>query len=294
MALSEDAKGIINEIRSQANNTRHKSENYSLKAIRADLSRFQGVFEAMQSSFAGLDSRAAEQAEQARRAAELAQLSEDERNQILKDEANRSKRENVLKNKELALRERELKKREREDFKLFGKNSIFGNLLGGAFNIFKQAMFVGITGSILYELTAGFLERFGVKLPTLASVFTKLGTIASSTDWEDLQKNLNELAGLDIAALAGTIAAGFAAKQGLTVAGDIVQTITLAKILDMLSPTEGDIDEAGRRTGPGLKGKAMAMAARVGIAGLVFSAVNALVGPMGDLVRSKQGRLFLL
>lgn len=285
MALSEDAKGIISEIRSQANTTRWKSEQYSLKAVRADLAKFQGVFEAMQASFAGLDARAAEQSEQAKRAAELAQLSEDERNQILRDEADREKRENVLKNRELAIRERELKKRERDDFKLFGKNSIFGNLLGGAFNIFKQAMFVGITGSVLYELTAGFLERFGVELPTLAEVTTKFADLASSTNWEQLKANLQALSGKDIAAIPATIAAGIAAKQALTTAGDIAQTVTLAKILDMLSPTPDDVDEAGRRGGQG--GRSRLSLARIGIAGLVFSAVYALTDPMSDLIRSR-------
>lgn len=281
MALSEDAKGIINEIRSQANTTRHKSENYSLKAIRADLSKFQGVFEAMQSSFSGLDARAGEQAEQARRAAELAQLSEDERNKILKDEADRTKRENDLKNKELAIRERELKKRDRSDFKLFGKDGIFGRLFSGTFSIFKEAMFIGISGAILYELSAGFLERFGVKLPTLAEVTTKLANLASSTDWESLQKNLTALSAAEIAAIPGTIAAGIAAKQALTTAGDIAQAVTLSKLIDMLgNPTPDEVDQGGRRGG-------RLSLARIGIAGLVFGAVYALTEPVGNLIRSK-------
>jgi len=281
MALSEDAKGIINEIRSQANTTRHKSENYSLKAIRADLSKFQGVFEAMQSSFSGLDARAGEQAEAARRAAELAQLSEDERNQILKDEANRTKRENDLKNKELAIRERELKKRDRSDFKLFGKDGIFGRLFSGTFSIFKEAMFIGISGAILYELSAGFLERFGIELPTLAEVTTKFADLASSTDWEQLKANLLALSGKDIAAIPATIAAGIAAKQALTTAGDVAQAVTLSKLIDMLgNPTPDEVDQGGRRGG-------RLSLARIGIAGLVFSAVYALTEPVGNLIRSK-------
>lgn len=281
MALSEDAKGIINEIRSQANTTRHKSENYSLKAIRADLSKFQGVFEAMQTSFSGLDARATEQAEAARRAAELAHLSEDERNKILKDEADREKRENILKNKELAIRERELKKRDRSDFKLFGKDGIFGRLFSGTFSIFKEAMFIGISGAILYELSAGFLERFGIELPTLAEVTTKFADLASSTDWEQLKANLLALSGKDIAAIPATIAAGIAAKQALTTAGDIAQTVTLAKLIDMLgNPTPDEVDQGGRRGG-------RLSLARMGIAGLVFGAVYALTEPVSNLIRSK-------
>jgi len=85
MSLSDDAKGIIKEIREQANNTRHKSDEYSIKALRQkDLSKFHDTFAAMQSAFSGLDARAQEQTEMARRAAELAELDEDERNAILK------------------------------------------------------------------------------------------------------------------------------------------------------------------------------------------------------------------
>jgi len=284
MALSEDAKGIINEIRSQANTTRHKSENYSLKAIRADLGKFQEIFTAMQASFAGLDANAVVQAEQARRAAELAQLSEAERNKILKDEANRTKRENVLKNKELALREKELKKRQRSDFKIFGKDGIIGSLFSGTFNILKQALFVGVGGSILYELTAGFLERFGIELPPIADVAAKFGNLAKSTNWKELQANLNALAGKDVAAALGTLALGVGATKVLPMAGEALQTFSIIKILEkLMTPDLGDIDEAGnaRLTA----GRTAMGAVRLGIAGLLFYGLTSAMPAMEDVVR---------
>jgi hypothetical protein len=101
MALSEDAKGIIAEIRAQANTTRHKSEEYSIKAIRVDLKKFQGVFDAMNDNLTKMasvaDKEAAEAQARADRAAALDLLSETEKKKLAKDQANREKRENTLK-----------------------------------------------------------------------------------------------------------------------------------------------------------------------------------------------------
>ena len=283
--VSKDAKAIIKEIREQANTTRHKSENYSIKAIQKNLVRFEGIFQSMQEVFVGLDNRAAEQTEIAKRNAELAELDEDVRNQILRDEADRTKRENDLKNKELSLREKDLAKRERKDFKIFGKDGLFSNIFGGAFNMIKKAMFIGITGSFLYELTAGFLERFGIELPALSDVASKLGDVVTSTNWEQLKKNLSALGGKDVGAAISALTLGIVTTKGLETAGDIAQTLTLAKLLEMVTPRKGDVDAAGDEVGK--SGRTRLSAVRIGIAGLVFSAMSVLVGPISDLIRSK-------
>ena len=292
MALSEDAKGIIAEIRSQANTTRHKSEQYSLKAIRADLSKFQGVFDAMNANLSLMSGNAEAAADAAARQAALAQLSEDERAKLARDSASREKRENDLKNRDLKLREKEMKKRERSDFKIFGKDGILGNMFGGAMGLVKKALFIGIGGSILYELTAGFLERFGVDLPPIADVAKKFGDLATSVDWEDLKKNLNELAAADFAGLAGTIALGVAAtKVGPAVGGalELAKDVTILGILrKMITPDADDVDAAGKegdKSGK-ISGKRMAAKGlRLGIAGLVFTGLSAVMPAVENLFR---------
>lgn len=285
MALSEDAKGIIAEIRAQANTTRHKSEEYSIKAIRVDLKKFQGVFDAMNDNLTKMasvaDKEAAEAQARADRAAALDLLSETEKKKLAKDQANREKRENTLKNRDLALREKEMKKRERSDFKIFGKDGIFSSLFSGAFNLIKKALFVGIAGSFIYELAAGFLERFGIELPTIAEAAGKFSDLATSVDWESLKKNLNALAAEDIGALVGTTVAGYGAMKAIPLIGEGIQTISIMKILEkMMSPDSSDVDTAGRRAGRfGLK------AIRVGIAGLIFTGLATAMPVFEDIYR---------
>ena len=282
MSLSDDAKGIIKEIREQANNTRHKSDEYSIKALRQkDLSKFHDTFAAMQSAFSGLDARAQEQTEMARRAAELAELDEDERNAILKAEALRAKREDALSERDLVAREKAADAADKKDKGLFGKNGLFKSIFSGAFGLIKKALFVGITGSILYELTAGFLERFGVTLPTLAEASTKLGNLIASTDWEKLKKNFAALSALDVAGIASAVAGGFLAKQALETGTDVLQGVALTTLITkMLTPDGSDVDAAGK-----VGGKAKLL--RIGVAGLVFSAMYALMDPLKDLIRDK-------
>jgi len=292
MALSEDAKGIIAEIRSQANTTRHKSEQYSLKAIRADLSKFQGVFDAMNANLSLMTGNAEAAADAAARQAALAQLSEDERAKLARDAASRDKRENDLKNRDLKLREREMKKKERSDFKIFGKDGILGNMFGGVMGLVKKALFIGIGGSILYELTAGFLERFGVDLPPIADVAKKFGDLATSVDWEDLKKNLNELAAADFAGLASTIALGVAAtKAGPAIGGalELAKDVTILGLLrKMITPDADDVDAAGKEGDKSGKISGKRMAARglrLGIAGLVFTGLSAVMPAVENLFR---------
>jgi len=282
MSLSDDAKGIIKEIREQANNTRHKSEEYSIKALRQkDLSKFHDTFAAMQNAFSGLDARAQEQTEMARRAAELAELNEDERNAILRAEADRAGRENALAERDLAAREKAADAADKKDKGLFGKNGLFKSIFSGAFGLIKKALFVGITGSILYELTAGFLERFGVTLPTLAEASTKLGNLIASTDWEKLKKNFAELSALDVGAITSAVAGGFLAKQALETGTDVLQGVALTTLITkLLTPDGSDVDAAGKAGG---KAKLL----RIGVAGLVFSAMYALMDPLKELIRDK-------
>lgn len=292
MALSEDAKGIIAEIRSQANTTRHKSEQYSLKAVRADLSKFQGVFEAMNANLSLMTGNAEAAADAAARQAALAQLSEDERAKLARDAASREKRENDLKNRDLKLREKEMKKREKSDFKIFGKDGILGNMFGGAMGLVKKALFIGIGGSILYELTAGFLERFGVDLPPIADVAKKFGDLATSVDWEDLKKNLNELAAADFGALAATVALGTGATVALPLAGEALEAYKNYRILDiirkMITPDADDVDAAGKvgdKSGK-ISGKRMAFRGiRLGIAGLIFTGLSSAMPAVENLFR---------
>lgn len=292
MALSEDAKGIIAEIRSQANTTRHKSEQYSLKAIRADLSKFQGVFDAMNANLSLMTGNAEAAADAAARQAALAQLSEDERAKLARDAASREKRENDLKNRDLKLREKEMKKREKSDFKIFGKDGILGNMFGGAMGLVKKALFIGIGGSILYELTAGFLERFGVDLPPIADVAKKFGDLATSVDWEELKKNLNELTAADFKGLAGTIALGVAAtKVGPAVGGalELAKDVTILGLLrKMITPDADDVDAAGKEGDKSGKISGKRMAARglrLGIAGLVFTGLSSVMPAMEKMFR---------
>ena len=284
MSLSDDAKGIIKEIREQANNTRHKSEEYSIKALRQkDLSKFHDTFAAMQNAFSGLDARAQEQTEMARRAAELAELNEDERNAILRSEADRANRENALAERDLAAREKAADAAEKKDKGLFGKEGLFKNIFSGAFGLIKKALFVGITGSILYELTAGFLERFGVTLPTLAEATTKLGDLISSTDWEKLKENFAQLSAINVGAIVSAVAGGFLAKQALETGTDVLQGVALTTLISkMLTPDADSVDAAGK-----VGGKAKLL--RIGFAGIVFSAMYALMDPLKEIMRSKLG-----
>ena len=288
MAMSEETQAIINTLRAEGRLVRNTGAN-SIKSVKLDLGKFQDLFKTMNENIQILGTNIAneELVEEIKRQNLLSQLSEDERAKLERDAAEREKRENELKNKDLALREKEMAERSKSEGRsLFGRDGIFSSIFSGTFGLIKKALFIGIGGSILYELGAGFLERFtGIKLPTIADGFAKLSEFTKSVNWEGLTENLKTLAGSDFAKLLTAGAIGYGAFKTLSVIGDGIQTVAILEILRrMMTPDAGDVRAAGARASS-VAGRTALSAVRLGIAGLVFTGLVAVMPTFENLFR---------
>jgi hypothetical protein len=291
MALSPETQAIIDRLKAEGQLVRNTGSN-SIKAVRLDLSKFQDVFRTMNDNIQllGTNINNEELVEQIKRQNMLAELSDDERKKIATDAAERERRENELLNRDMSVREKDMAEREKERKSrgsLFGKNGLFSNIFSGSFNLIKSALFIGLSGSILYELTAGFLERFGVDLPTIQEGFGKLSELSSNVNWESLKNNLNMLASTEFASLLTAGALGYAATKAIPTAVDAVQTLSIIKILEnMMKPSADDVQKAGRTAAAGRMGLA---AIRLSIAGLIFTGITSVMPAFEDLIRKSMG-----
>ena len=280
MALSEDAKGIIKEIRHQANYTRAGSENYSIKAIRQqDLARFQTTFDAMKDALTGVQALSTEQSEynrlKAERDVQLADLKEEELEEYKKNNADRLKREQKLQIKELERKEKAEKEKKKSDLKIFGKDGI---LLTGI----KKAFSVAFLGSIIalgYSFISGFLEGylpeyFGpdgaiADLPTIQEMFGNISKIFKSIDYDQLSKNLSYISSPEFLTAMGVMAGTAGLAKGVGVAGDV---LTTGALIRALTPGKSDVEAAGNETGS--SGRRRKLGVKIGIAGLIFGALE--------------------
>jgi hypothetical protein len=282
--LSKDTQAIIARLKREGELNRFASEKYSIKEVRNDLSKFQGTFDAIREAISGVAHNTDEQSEyykqKAARDLELENLTEKEKEEYKKNQADMLKREQTLAKKDLEDKEKARKEKEKNDLKIFGKDGI---LIQGIKKAFKFAMFAAIA-SIGYSFITGFLEGafpeyFGEKgklidLPnTVFDIFENISVIFKSIDYDQLKANLAYISSpkfLETMTYAvGTVAAVKVAQPVVETVGEVITTGALIKAL---TPTKNDVSTAGDQTGSG--GKSRKLGVRLGIAGLIFGLVE--------------------
>lgn len=276
--LSKDTQAIIKRLVREGELNRFASEKYSIKAVRSDLAKFQGTFDAIRESMAGIQSLSTEQSEYYKQKAEkdlkLEDLNEEEREEYKKQAVENLKRDQDIATADIKNREKLAKERDKSQLKIFGKDGI---LLKGIKKTFSLA-FIGAIAAVGYSFVGGLLkglypETFGEDgtnpIPTVFDIFRNLAKVFKSIDYDQLAENLAYLSSpgfLGAMTAAGTTAV---AIKGLGVAKDVVTTGLLAR---MFLPTTADADTAGKQ--PGIGGLLKKTAIRVGVAGILFSAVQ--------------------
>lgn len=273
--LSKDTQAIIKRLVREGELNRFASEKYSIKAVRSDLAKFQGTFDAIRESMAGVQSLSTEQSEYYKQKAEkdlkLEDLNEEEREEYKKQAAENLKRDQSIATADIKHREKLAKERDKSQLKIFGKDGI---LLKGIKKTFSLA-FIGAIAAVGYSFVGGLLkglypETFGEDgtnpIPTVFDIFRNLAKVFKSIDYDQLAENLAYLS--SPAFLGAMTAAGATAVaiKGLGVTKDVITTGLLAR---MFLPTTADADTAGNQPGKG--GVIKKTAIRVGVAGVIFS-----------------------
>lgn len=305
MALSADTQAIIAELRNQGNYTRHKSTNYSIKALKVELGKFQDTFTAIKESMAGVQALTTQQSEfdklRAKREEEITSLEEEDRDAYRKTMQDNLKREQSLKKEDLERREKENKAREKRDFKIFGKDGVLTKALTSSFNFAKGVLMIGALGAIGYEIIAGTLEtlmpetfgptgKFG-EIPTFFELIGKAAAGIASIDWKRLGETIEYLTSPNFLLAAGAVATGPALAAG---AGSIIQSYQLNKILaasgagaaagyagkDLFS----DIDKDG-------KSKKSISKLRLGVIGGLLLFAEAVIPAIQDFFRISGGKI---
>lgn len=297
MAMSEETQSIIDTLRAEGMLVRNTGTN-SIKSVNLNLGKFKDVFDSMNNNIEMLGTKISDNAliEEIKHQNELAIQAADKRSLLemetadelvekmndveyqQKEIAEDEKKERIERDK----RQEERERRERRS--LFGRDGILSSVFSNSFGLIKKALFLGIGGAFLYELSAGFLERTtGIRLPTLAEGLTALGEFVTEINWEGLKENLNALANADIAKWLIGAAAVAAGREIFPIASQALQTgLTFEILRRMVTPTAADASAAGaKRVG----GRTVLAAVRGGIAGLVFAGLLGVMPTFENLFR---------
>ena len=268
--LSKDTIAIIDRLKAEGLLTRNTGTN-SLKSIKAALTEtLAPAFSAMRESMTGMaQSNRDFEMMKAQRDLKLIDLSEEDRAAYIKNNADMLKREQEFDKKDMARRERDQKKAAKRELKIFGKDGI---LLAGIKKTFSFAMIAGIA-AIGYSAISGFLEGylpeyFGPEgkisdLPSVVEIIGGIQNIFSSVDVEQLKKNLAFISSADFLGAMTVAAGGYGAVKLIEKGAGVISTVALAK---MFMPGTSDVSDGS------LKKRKTAI--RVGIAGLIFGAIE--------------------
>jgi hypothetical protein len=280
--LSKDTIAIIDRLKAEGLLTRNSGTN-SLKSVKEALTeQLQPAFNAMREALTGMSSANDEFNKlKAERDMKLLDLNEEQREEYIKNNAEMVIREQEYEKKDLARKEKEQKKKDRQDLKIFGKDGI---LLSGIKKTFSFAMIAGVA-ALGYSAISGFLEGylpeyFGPegKIADLPSVFEIVGSIKAiftSVDVEQLKENLSYISSANFLSAMTVAAGGYGALKVLEKGAGVVSTIALAK---MFTPGSSDASDGSL--------KVRKTAIRVGIAGLVFSAIQFAMPMLTNFFRS--------
>ena len=268
--LSKDTIAIIDRLKAEGLLTRNTGTN-SLKSIKAALTEsLAPAFNAMRESMTGMaQSNRDFEMLKAQRDMKLLDLSEEEQAEYKKNNADMVKREQEYEKKDLADKEERQKQAEKRELKIFGKDGI---LLAGIKKTFSFAMIAGVA-AIGYSAISGFLEGylpeyFGPEgkiadLPSVMEIIGSIQNVFSSVNVEQLKKNLAFISSADFLGALTVAAGGYGAVKVLEKGAGVVSTVALAR---MFMPGSNDISDGS------LKKRKTAI--RVGIAGLIFGAIE--------------------
>lgn len=268
--LSKDTIAIIDRLKAEGLLTRNSGTN-SLKSIKAALTeQLQPAFTAMRESLTGMSAAAEDFARmKAERDMKLLDLNEEQRAEYIKNNADMIKREQEYDKKDMVQKEKDQKRRNKQDLKIFGKDGI---LLAGIKKTFSFAM-IATVAAIGYSAISGFLEGylpeyFGptgklADLPSVVEIIGGIQNIFSSVDVEQLKQNLSFISSADFLGALTVAAGGYGAVKVLEKGAGVISTVALAK---MFMPGSSDISDGSL--------KVRKTAIRVGIAGLIFGAIE--------------------
>lgn len=280
--LSKDTIAIIDRLKAEGLLTRNSGTN-SLKSVKEALTeQLQPAFNALRESMTGAAERNYQfEREKANRDMILLDMTEKQQEEYQKNNADLAMREQKSRLDDQAEREKDQKKRAKQDLKIFGKDGI---LLAGIKKTFSFAMIAGVA-AIGYSAISGFLEGylpeyFGPegKIADLPSVFEIVGGIKdifTSVDVEQLKENLSYISSANFLSAMTVAAGGYGAVKVLEKGAGVVSTIALAK---MFTPGSSDVSDGSL--------KVRKTAIRVGIAGLVFSAIQFAMPMLTKFFRS--------
>ena len=191
--LSPQTQAIIDRLKAEGDLVRNSGTN-SIKVVKAELSKFTDVFQAMNISLGGLSKQSAATLALAEQDAKLRALSNEERDAFYKKEAEMAQRQQELDNQKLIKQEKKAaaEKRERKSW-FSGIKGLFGGILG----FFKKWGMILAGTALGYQFIAGWLEgALGIKLPTIKETITKMNDWLKSVDWDELGNTFRSLVGL--------------------------------------------------------------------------------------------------
>lgn len=261
---------------------------HSIKSVKETIvEKLKPALDGIHKAMTGVQALNTEQSEFNRMKAErdlrLEDLNEKELEEYKKNNADIIKREQEFEKKDLAAKEKHQKQREKSDLKIFGKDGI---LIKGIKKAFSLATIAAVA-AIGYTALSGFLEGylpdyFGPegKIADLPSVFEIIGGIQkifTSVNVEQLQKNLEFISSADFLGAMTVAAGGYGAVKVVEKGAGVLSTVALAR---MFTPGSGDANDGS------LKKRKTAI--RVGIAGLIFGAIEFAMPALTKFLRKDE------
>jgi len=206
--MSPETEAIVNQLKEEGEALRSKGPD-SIKEVKVELAKFNGVFNEMSQAFKGISQSSAAAASLAEQEAKLRALSDEERQKYYEVEAENAKRDQETAKRKSIADLKAQKKADRNNNSLIkSMKSIFGGIAG----FFKRWGNLLVGGAFAYEFIAGMIEeQFGVEIPTIADGFRKLVDFLGKVEWDK-------------------VAAGFATIASLVVLGKILAGVGSAAL----------------------------------------------------------------
>lgn len=243
--LSPETTAIIEALDKQGDLVRNSDSN-SIKSVKVELGKFHNVFSEMKNSLGGLSKKSSASLAIAEQDAKLRALSDKEKEEYLRKEAEMEQRKQELENQRLIKEEKKQNEDQRERSSwMKGIKGFFGGITG----FFKKWGLILAGSAFAYEFIAGIIEeKFKIDLPTVAEGVNKLSTFLQETDWAGATESIKY-----IALLAGSIAAiSFAAGPLLLAMGTAT---TAARIVGNIANKTAGISTTGPTVSTGSGGQ---------------------------------------